>query len=98
MEGYGEVGVLEFLQLMEDYLSGNRDARSYQQGFFALMKRRTVLSEDESRIVQESYGDADDYDPTIRLPHTIEEPELRKRVAAAARRLATLAQAEHTRR
>ena len=79
MGDYGEVGALDFFRLMEEYLSGSRDARSYQQGFFALMKKRAVLSEDESRIVQESYGDADDYDPGIRLPHTIEEPELKKR-------------------
>jgi len=53
------------------------------------MKRRAVLSDDKSRIVQQSYGDADDNDPAIRLPHTIEEPELRKRVADSANRLST---------
>jgi hypothetical protein len=98
MEGYGEVYVLDFLQLMEDYLSRKRDARSYRQEFFALMKRRTVLSEDESRTVQEAYGDADDYDPEIRLPYTIKEPELRKRVATAAAKLAIVSHAGHIQR
>jgi hypothetical protein len=98
MESYGEVGVLDFLQLMEDSISGTRDARSYQRAFFALMKRRAVLSDDESRIVQQSYGDADDYDPAILLPHTIEEPELRKRVADSANRLASITSVEQVSR
>jgi hypothetical protein len=62
------------------------------------MKRRAVLSEDEFRLVQESYGDADDYDPEVRLPQTIEEPELRKRVAATASRLAESRHVEHATR
>jgi Bacterial self-protective colicin-like immunity len=90
MESYGEVGVPEFLQLMKDYLDGRTDVRSYRQGYFALMKKRMVLNEEESRILQTAYGDADDYDPLIRLAHTIEEPELRKRVAKSLEELVTV--------
>jgi hypothetical protein len=90
MENYGQVGIPEFVRLMEDFLETRIDVRQYQQNYFALMKKRMTLSEDESRILQQAYGDADDYDPELRLQYTIEEPELRQRVAKSLRELAAL--------
>jgi hypothetical protein len=81
MEDHREVGVADFLNLMKGYVDLKIDALSYQKGFFALMKRRSNLTEDEFRVLQTAFVDADDYDPILRLEYTITEPELRRRVA-----------------
>ena len=40
-----------------------------------------TISREVSTILQIGIGDADDYDPDLRLEHTILEPALRDRVA-----------------
>jgi hypothetical protein len=98
MENYGEVAVSDFVRLMRDYLEGRTDVQFYRQTYFALMKKRMNLSEDESRILQHAYGDADDYDQKVRLPFTLEESELKKRVAKSLQELAGMGYADHPER
>jgi len=90
LDKYSEVGVPDFLHLMKDYLDGKIDAGGYQRGIFDLMKQRARLSDEEYRILQMAYGDADDYDPIVKLEYTILEPELRCRVANSIEKLAAL--------
>jgi len=80
MDPHPEVQVSDFLSLMSRLLAGEIEAREYQSQYFELMKNRMTVTEDEFRILQMAYGDADDYDPSLRLEHTIEEPELKRRV------------------
>ena len=75
---------------MKDFFEEKIDVRSYQMGIFALMKRRSRFTNDEYRIIQVAYGDADDFDPIVRLEYTILEPELRRRVANSIEELAAL--------
>ena len=91
MENYGEIDISDFLRLMKDFVDGRIDARQYQSSYSDLMiKRFVVPSEDVSRVLQQAFGDADDYDPVVRLPSTIEEPELRRRVSNSIRELESL--------
>ena len=92
MENYGEVGVPEFMRLMRDFLQDRLDARQYAQQYFALMVKRMTLTEEESRVLQRAYGDADDYEPNpaIELPNLLNERQLRERVAQSLRELAEL--------
>ena len=92
MENYAEVGVPEFTRLMKDFLQGRLDAGQYAQQYFALMKKRMTLTEEESRVLQRAYGDADDYEPdaSIELPNLLSEHQLRERVAQSLRELAEL--------
>ncbi|MGA7062046.1 MAG: colicin immunity domain-containing protein [Candidatus Acidiferrales bacterium] len=92
MENYGEVGVPEFTLLMRDFLEDRLDASQYAKQYFALMVKRMTLTEEESRVLQRAYGDADDYeaDPAIELPNVLNEHQLRERVAQSLRELAEL--------
>jgi uncharacterized protein YktA (UPF0223 family) len=90
MENYGEVHVLEFLRLMKAFLDKKIDAGHYRGAYFALMKKRMILSEEESRILQTAYGDADAYDPKLKLQHTIDDYELNARVSKSLAELAAL--------
>jgi hypothetical protein len=86
----GEVGVAEFVRLMEDYLSGRIGVIDYTKSYFAMSKKRVnIPDETADEIIQRGYGDADDYDPVVRLPNTILEPELRERVAKSLRALSS---------
>jgi hypothetical protein len=90
MEHYGEVGVPDFLRLMQNYLDGKIDVDSYCSSYFDLAVKRNTITSDESRIIYTAYHDADDYDPEVRLEHTILEPELRRRIAMSIEELAAL--------
>jgi hypothetical protein len=90
MENYGEVGVTDFLCLMKEYLEEKIDVDTYRHGVFALMKKRARLSDDEFRIIEVAFVDADDFDPVLRLEYTILEPELKRRVALSIKGLAAL--------
>ncbi len=90
MEDYCEASVLDFLRLMRDYLDGKIEVRGYQRGIFTLMKQRARFTDEEFRILQMAFVDVDDYDPVVRLEHTILEPELRSRVANSIRELTAL--------
>lgn len=69
---------------------GQVDAQGYREAYFALMKKRTNLAAEEFEIIQHAFVDADDYDPEVRLDHTIEEPELKMRVAKSVEELSGL--------
>jgi len=90
MEAPQEVGVQDFLQLMEDYLVERIGVISYRQGIFELMKKRGKFTEEEFWTLQTAFTDGDDYDAEVRLEHTILEPELKCRVAKSVERLAAL--------
>jgi len=90
MDNHGEVSVLDFLRLMKDYVEGRIDAEQYRTTYFALLIKRMIVKVDESRILQQGYGDADDYDPTVTLPYTLEESQLRERVAKSIAELESL--------
>ncbi len=91
MEDYGEIEIRDFVRLMRNYLEGRVNAAQYQNDYSELMTKRFIVpSEDVSKILQKAFGDADDYDPAVRLQHTIEEPELRRRVAESIKQLMSL--------
>lgn len=96
MENFGDVvGIVDYMRLMQSFLDGRMDAQNYAKSYFDLTKRRTIISDDEvSRITQQAYGDADDYEPDLDLrrsnPQWIDEPELRQRVAKSFRELEAL--------
>lgn len=90
MENYGEASLSEFLHVMRGFLDGRIDARGYRESIFALTKQRINIGESESRILQQAYGDADDYDPEVRLAYTIDESELRRRVSRVVEELAAI--------
>jgi hypothetical protein len=90
MGNSGEAGVPDFVRLMKAYLEGLINVDDYKQLYFVLTKKRITTDEEASRILQQAYGDADDYDSEIRLPYTIEEPELRERVRRSLGQLAAL--------
>jgi hypothetical protein len=81
MASYIEVEVSDFLRLMKSFLDREVDAKSYCSRYFDLMTQRMTVTREVSTILQIGFGDADDYDPDLRLEHTILEPELRCRVA-----------------
>jgi Bacterial self-protective colicin-like immunity len=90
-----EVRVPEYMRLMKDLLDRRISADNYRLSYFALSKRRvSIFDEEASRITQQAYGDADDYEPDpklrLELPNTIREPELRERVAKSLRDLEAL--------
>jgi hypothetical protein len=90
MASYIEVGVSDFLKLMKSYLDREIDANSYCSRYFDLMTKRMTIGREVSTILQIGFGDADDYDPDLRLEHTILEPELRDRVAKTIAEIAAL--------
>ena len=92
MDNYGEASVPEFTRLMKDFLQGRLDAGQDAQLYFALMVKRITLTEEEDRILQRAYGDADDYEPdtAIKLPNLINEQQLKERVTQSLRELAEL--------
>lgn len=79
------------MRLMNDYLEGRTDANEYRRTFFDFFNKRiSIPDERASQIIQAAYGDADDYDPNVRLPYTIERPELNERVRHSLAKLAAL--------
>ena len=55
--------------------------------------RAGILSEGEDKIIQQAYGDADDFDNAVKLEYTIDEGQLRLRVSASLEKLKTLGHA-----
>jgi hypothetical protein len=91
MENYGEISIADFVQLMKDYVGLRIDADQYRQMYFELTKKRVHIPNDTvNQIIQQAYGDADDYDPTVTLPYTLDDDDLRKRVAKSLDALAVL--------
>jgi len=82
MTQFPEINAAYYARIMRDFLAGSISTGQYQRAIFDAAKVRSTLTEEESRIVGAAYRDADDYDAEIRLPYTIEELELRRRVAS----------------
>jgi hypothetical protein len=75
---------------MQDFLAGRIDVHQYCRRYFDLSKMRMDMSDDEDRIIQEAYGDADDFDDVVHLEYTIDEAQLRERVSRSLGRLRAL--------
>ena len=52
--------------------------------------RMRVLSDEEDKIIQQAYGDADDFDDAVQLEYAIDEGRLRQWVSASLEKLKTL--------
>lgn len=91
MEQYPEFHVSDYVRLMMDFLSGAVDASRYCQAFFDANSKRIVVPDGEpDRIVQQAFGDCDDYDIDVDLEGTIDEHELRRRVERSLAELRAL--------
>lgn len=96
MENYpDEVSIQDYMRLMKAFLDGRTDADEYTRSYFDLAKKRAnIPNEDVSRITQQAFGDADDYEADVELrlgnPQWIDEPTLRGRVANSLRELESL--------
>jgi hypothetical protein len=80
----------DYLRLMKAYVENRIDVDTYRTSFFAMSSKRSLVADNASVIIQKAYGDADDYDPVVRLAYTIEEPALKERVAKSIVELETL--------
>jgi hypothetical protein len=58
--------------------------------YFDLSKKRFVAISEVDKILQQAYGDADDFDDVVHLEHTINEEQLRSRVSTSLERLKRL--------
>src|SRR5579859_3858760 len=92
MENSGELSVADFARLMKDYLDRRIGPAQYAKSYFALFKKRMVVPNEElSRILQQAYGDADDYEPDTAIrqenPKWVGETELKERVEKSLREL-----------
>ena len=81
--------VLDYLRLMGAYLEQRINAKTYQQEFFSMSKKRTLVSEQASSIIQKAYGDADDYDPSPSASY-LDETRLRELVNESVSELEAL--------
>jgi hypothetical protein len=93
MERYPEVQVLDFVRLMADFLAKRIDAYQYRRDYFDLMKNRVVLTDEENKILEQAYGDADDFDDVVHLEYTIDDAQLRERVSGSLEKLKVLGHA-----
>jgi len=81
--------VLDYLRLMKAYLEQRINVKTYQQEFFAMTKKRTLVSERADSIIQKAYGDADDYDPVLGARY-VDETRLRELVSKSVKELEAL--------
>jgi|SRR5580765_8800167 len=91
---FPQVGVADYVRLMKDFLDHRIDVHEYRRCYFSFAKMRAgILSEGEDKIIQQAYGDADDFDNAVKLEYTIDEGQLRLRVSASLEKLKTLGHA-----
>jgi hypothetical protein len=81
---------LDYLRLMKAYLEDHLDVDTYCRQLFSMNTKRSLLSEQASEIVQKTYSKTDQYDAVLRLPDTIQEPELREFVSTSVKQLEAL--------
>jgi hypothetical protein len=93
MDPHPQIEVLDFVKLMKDFLDKRIDVHQYKRGYFDLNAKRIIVSDDEDKILQQAYGDADDFDDVVHLEYTIDEEQLRERVSASLERLKGLGHA-----
>jgi Domain of unknown function (DUF4926)/Bacterial self-protective colicin-like immunity len=89
-----QVEVADYVCLMKDFLDNLIDVHQYRRSYFGFaLMRMGVLSDEEDKIIQQAYGDADDFDDAVQLEYTIDEGQLRQRVSASLKKLKTLGHA-----
>jgi hypothetical protein len=93
MDPHPQIEVLDFVRLMKDFLDKRIDVHQYKRSYFDLSAKRIIVSDDEDKILQQAYGDADDFDDVVHLEYTIDEEQLRERVSASLERLKGLGHA-----
>jgi hypothetical protein len=93
MDPYPQLEVLDFVRLMKDFLDRRIDVRQYTRSYFDLSKKRFVATPEEDKILQQAYGDADDFDDVVHLEYTINEEQLRGRVSTSLERFKALGHA-----
>ena len=81
MDPYPQIEVHDFVRLMKDFLDRRIDVRQYQRRYFDLSKKRFIVTDEEDKILQQAYGDADDFDDVVHLEYTINEELLRERIS-----------------
>jgi hypothetical protein len=87
VDPYPQLEVVDFIRLMQNFLAKRIDVHQYRRSYFDLSKTRIVVSDDEDKILQQAYGDADDFDDVVHLEYTIDEAQLRERVSSSLERL-----------
>ena len=93
-DSFPQVEVADYVRLMKDFLENLIDVHQYCRSYFGFAKMRMgVLSDEEDKIIQQAYGDADDFDDAVQLEYTIDEGQLRQRVSASLEKLKTLGHA-----
>ena len=90
MDPYPQIEVIDFVRLMKDFLDRRIDVRRYQRSYCDLSTKRFVATPEEDKILQQAYGDADDFDDEVHLEYTIDEEQLRNRVSTSLERLKAL--------
>ena len=93
-DSFPQVEVADYVRLMKDFLDNLIDVHQYRRRYFGFaLMRMGVLSDEEGKIIQQAYGDADDFDDAVQLEYTIDEGQLRQRVSASLKKLKTLGHA-----
>jgi hypothetical protein len=85
MDPYPQIGVRDFIRLMKDFLDRRIDVRQYQGSYFDLSKKRFIVTEEEDEILQQAYGDADDFDDVVHLAQDARAGDPRFAVAEESR-------------
>lgn len=87
---FPEIQVSYYAKLMKHFLDRKVSVHQYREGIFNAALVRCTLTEEQCAIIGIAFHDADDYDGEIRLPHTIDESELRSRVTKSLKELLSL--------
>jgi self-protective colicin-like immunity protein len=84
----------DYLDLMTQFVERRLSVEEYRGRFWTMNKKRSLYSDHADVIIQRAFGDADDYDEVVHLPYTIDEAELRNRVADSVKKLKALLESE----
>ena len=71
----------DYLRLLQDYVENRINVETYRDRLFSMSAKRSLMADEASIVIQQTYGDADDYDPVEKLNYAIDESALRERVA-----------------
>lgn len=80
----------DYLRLLKDYVENRIHVETYRDRLFSMSSKRSLMADEASIVIQQAYGDADDYDPVEKLDYTIDESALRERVEKAVAELERL--------
>jgi len=81
---------IDYVRLMKAYLEQLIDVDAFRRRLFSMNAKRSALSHNAAEIIMKAYSKTDQYDAVLRLPDTIEEPELRKFIASSVEQLEAL--------